>query len=91
MVESGRNVALSDFHKLAGGRVGWREMAAYLIRSSLALTLLWPVHRDKTVENKYPYIHYMQFLRWVNVRLIQLNISQVLKNNVNEHRNLTTQ
>lgn len=57
MVESGRNVAVTSFHKLAGGRVGWQEVATYLIRSPL--TLLGSVHQNKTAENEYLCIHYV--------------------------------
>lgn len=56
MVESGRNVAVTTFHKLAGGRVAWQEVATYLFRFSLSL--LWTVHQNKTAENEYPYIQY---------------------------------
>lgn len=67
MVESGRNVAVTSFHKLTGGRVAWQEVATYLFRFSL--TLLWTVHQNKTAENEYPYIHYRQ----VHVTLLHIN------------------
>lgn len=60
MVESGRHVAGTGFHKPAGGRVVWLEVATYLVTRSLALTLR-SVRQNKSVKNAAPCIHYMQF------------------------------
>lgn len=59
MVKSGRHVAGTGFHKLAGGSGVWLEVGIYLISRSLALTLMWSVRQNK--KKAAPYIYYMQF------------------------------
>lgn len=72
MVESGRHVAGTGFHKLAGGREIWLEVVNCLISRSLALTLMWSVHQNKSDKNAAPYIHYTQY----NERQCEMNSVQ---------------
>lgn len=51
MVESGRHVAGTGCHKLAGGSGVWLEVVTYLISRSLALALMWSVRQNKSVKN----------------------------------------
>lgn len=72
LVESGRNVMVTSFHKLAGGRVGWQEVATYLIRSSYCGLSI----KTKLLKmNIHPYItvhcitHNTWFKKGINVQL----------------------